>query len=95
MYNYQQPSQTAHSNYFMSPQGFVNSTTAYSNRNQHHGFSLPSNNYQLQPMIQPPASQVTMNINMNMYPNVMNINMGNCGQQPGQQTTLPYGQNHH
>ena len=26
----------------------------------------------------PQPTQVTMNISMNMYPNVMNINMGNC-----------------
>jgi hypothetical protein len=50
----------------MSPQGFVNSQNP--SHYPHHGYSLPSHHNQ-----QP---QVTMNINMNMYPNVMNINMG-------------------
>lgn len=49
----------------MSPQGFVNNTTQYPH--QQHGFSQPSHN---------PTQQLTMNINMNMYPGVMNINMG-------------------
>lgn len=49
----------------MSPQGFVNNTTQYAH--QQHGFSQPSHN---------PTQQLTMNINMNMYPGVMNINMG-------------------
>lgn len=54
-----------HGNYFMSPQGFVNNTTQYPH--QQHGYSQPSHN---------PTQQLTMNINMNMYPGVMNINMG-------------------
>lgn len=57
----------------MSPQGFVNNTTQFPHQQQ-HGFSQPSHN---------PTQQVTMNINMNMYPNVMNINMGQV------QPTLP------
>ena len=51
----------------MSPQGFVN-THNPTGHFAHHGYSLPSHHVN-----QP---QVTMNINMNMYPNVMNINMG-------------------
>lgn len=60
-----QGQQPLHGNYFMSPQGFVNNTTQYSH--QQHGFSQPSHT---------PPQQLTMNINMNMYPGVMNINMG-------------------
>lgn len=73
-----------HGNYFMSPQGFVNS----GHHDPHHGYSLPSNNNvfhnnscinnQLNTGQNPIHPQVTMNINMNMYPNVMNINMGSC-----------------
>ncbi len=51
----------------MSPNGFVNTTSHVAHHYPHHGFSLPSHSHQ---------PQVTMNINMNMYPNVMNINMG-------------------
>lgn len=51
----------------MSPQGFANSSP---HKTYHpHGYSLPSHNV--------PPPQLTMNINMNMFPNVMNINMGN------------------
>jgi hypothetical protein len=63
-----------------------------------HGFSLPPHNmiHPIQPgnstgisavqggnYMGPQQPQVTMNINMNMYPNVMNINMGSFnGQNP-------------
>lgn len=63
---HQDQTQPLHGNFFMSPQGFVNNTAQY--QNQQHGFSQPSH-YN-------PTQQLTMNINMNMYPGVMNINMG-------------------
>ena len=64
----------------MSPQGFVNST----HHDPHHAFSLPPGNMNVPFQNQNMGNlghhqmnpQVTMNINMNMYPNVMNINMG-------------------
>jgi hypothetical protein len=71
----------------MSPQGFANNTpqTHYG----HHGYSQPHqqlHHIPQQPQIIPQQPQVTMNINMNMYPNVMNINMGTC---PPQMAQIP------
>lgn len=59
----------------------MNNTTQFAHQQQQqHGFSQPSHN---------PTQQLTMNINMNMYPGVMNISMGQV------QPTMPvYPQQH-